>query len=272
MLSHIQEKLLLMLEWFHCYCAENSISYYIAGGTMIGAMRHSGFIPWDDDIDVVIPRPEYNRLIEMMDNKPINGYLFESPYTGNSDYLFPYSKLYDTSTTLIEKSHIVCKRGLYIDIFPLDGLGDEFTLAKKNFTAYDKKHMFLKTRSCSIRKERSFYKNASIIVSRMIPGFLFNDKKYSIQIDEIAQKIAPYESTYVANLMGTYRFKEIVKHTLFGKPTLYKFENIEVFGPEKYDDYLSSIYGNWRELPPEEKRKTTHDYIELNLEKAYLDK
>ena len=71
--------------------------------------------------------------------------------------------------------------------------------------------------------------------------------------------------------MGAYREKEIVKREFFGTPTLYEFENIEIYGPEKYDQYLTNIYGNWRMLPPEGKRYTKHDFLEFDLEKPYLN-
>lgn len=268
MLNSIQDKLLQMLKWFHNYCVENKITYYVAGGTMIGAARHKGFIPWDDDIDVVVPREDYNKLIEQF-NTPIDGYLLESPYSGNNDFLYSYAKLYDTQTTLVEKTKIPCKRGVYIDVFPLDGIGNTIEEAQKNFSIFDKKNMFLMMRTCVIRKERSWYKNLSIIIARLIPNCIVNDKKLSIEVDRTASEISFDDSVYVANLMGTYRSKEITKREYFGAPTLYQFEDIYIWGPEKYDEYLTNIYRNWRELPPEEKRKTAHDFVILDLEKPY---
>lgn len=269
MISPIQIKLLNMLEWFHEYCISNNICYYAVGGTVIGAVRHKGFIPWDDDIDLVVPREDYNRLIAEF-NKQIDHYILESPYSGNNDYLYSYAKLYDTETTLTEKTRYPCRRGIYIDIFPLDGIGMTEKEALENFKKVDRKNMFLMTRTCVIRKDRSWYKNASILVSSIIPSFFVNNKKLSISIDKLANSFNNDNASYVANLMGAYRTKEIVKKELFGTPTLYKFEDIEVFIPEKYNDYLTQIYGNWKELPPEGKRHTKHDFVEINLEKSYL--
>ena len=130
--------------------------------------------------------------------------------------------------------------------------------------------MLLMTRTCVIRKERSWYKNASILIARCIPRFLINDKNLSIEVDKIAQSINKENSRYVANLMGTYRLKEITLREYFGTPVPYKFENIVIFGPEKYDEYLTNIYKNWRQLPPEDKRKTAHDFITIDLNKSYI--
>ena len=270
MLSPIQEKLLQMLSWFHNYCAENEIRYYAVGGTMIGAMRHKGFIPWDDDIDIAVPRKDYVKLINAF-KETIDGFLLESPYSGNRDYLYSYSKLYDTSTTLIEKTRTPCKRGVYIDVFPLDGVGNSLKEAQAAYQKMDKKNMMLMTRTCVIRNDRSWYKNASIILARMIPRVLLDDKELSISVDRIASRISYEDSVYVANMMGAYRFKEITLREYFGKPKLYQFEGIEIYGPEKADEYLTEIYGDWRQLPPEEKRYTKHDFVTLDLEKSYMD-
>lgn len=269
MLSKIQAKLLEMLKWFHDYCIKNGITYYAVGGTMIGAMRHKGFIPWDDDIDIVLPRKDYNKLIRTLTSIK-DGYVLESPYSGNNDYLYSYSKLYDTRTTLMEKTRTLCKRGVYIDVFPLDGVGNSIEEANKTFRKFDKRHKFLLTRNCVLRKDRSWYKNLSIILSKAIPTFLVNDKKLSISVDQCASTMSKEKSKYVANLMGAYGKKEITLYSFFGKPTLYQFENIEIFGPEKYDEYLKSIYGNWRQLPPKEKRYTKHDFVLFDLDHSYL--
>lgn len=258
-----------MMKWFHTYCVNEGITYYAVGGTMIGAMRHQGFIPWDDDIDVAVPRKDYERLIRIF-NHSLDGYILESPYSGNPDYLYSYAKLYDTSTTLIEKTKVHCKRGIYIDVFPLDGVGNTFEEATRLFKKFDRKNMLLMTRTCLVRRDRSWYKNASILLSRAIPNFIINDKRLSISVDKTASKINNDSSTYVANMMGAYRHKEITLREYFGKPSLYPFEGFEIYGPEKYDEYLTRLYGSWRELPPEEKRYTKHDYITLDLEKSYI--
>ena len=215
MLSPVQERLLIMLRWFHEYCEKHDIRYYAVGGTLIGAMRHSGFIPWDDDVDVAVPRKDYKRLIEGFVDE-IDGYCLESPYSGNSDYLYSYAKLYDTRTTLTEKTRIPCKRGIYIDVFPLDGIGEILEEAQEAFKVFDKKNMFLMTRTCVIRKDRSWYKNLAILAARAIPGFMVNDKQLAISVDKTAESLNKDGSKYVANLMGAYRAKEITLNEYFG--------------------------------------------------------
>lgn len=269
MLSLVQKKLLEMLGWFHGYCHENGLTYYIVGGSMLGAVRHGGFIPWDDDIDVVLPRPDYNRLLSMFTER-VDHYLLESPYTGNADYYYTYAKLYDTETTLTEKTRRNCRRGLYIDIFPLDGVGRDKLEMEANFAKIDKLNMFLMTRTCAITRDRIFYKNAAIVLSRLIPSFIVNDRDLVVKVDKLAASFGYDDSLYVANLMGSYRKKEVLKKSIFGKPTKYKFENIVVDGVEYYDEFLTNIYGDWKKIPPKEKQKTGHEYIEIDLYKSWL--
>ena len=120
----VQKKLLEMMKWFHSYCEKNEIKYYMIGGTMLGAVRHQGFIPWDDDVDIGVPRNDYNKLLTISKGlKPENSrYIIESYQDMNDDYEYPFAKVYDTSTTLIENKRKQTKRGIYIDVFPLDGI------------------------------------------------------------------------------------------------------------------------------------------------------
>lgn len=172
---------------------------------------------------------------------------------------------------MTEKTRKPCKRGVYIDVFPLDGVGETLEEAREAFKVFDRKNMLLMTRTCVIRQDRSWYKNLSIIAARTIPNFIVNDKKLSISVDKAAERINRDGSKYVANLMGAYRAKEITLRAYFGKPTLYRFEGIMINGPERSDEYLQGLYKNWRELPPEEKRYTKHDFVEFNLEKPYME-
>lgn len=270
-MNDLQKKLLKMLKWFHEYCSANSLRYYIIEGTVIGACRHKGFIPWDDDIDIGMPRADYNRLMKLF-SKRIDDYVLETPYSKNEKYICPWCKIFDVTTTKIEKSKYEAKLGIYIDIFPLDGLGNKYDESVAQFKKIDFLNMLWATRICSIRKGRGFIKNAAIIISRMIPQFIINDKKLVIQIDKQCRKFDFDKCEYVACTLSTYRQKEIMKRSVYGMPSEYSFEGITVYGPEQYEEYLSKIYGDWRTLPPKEKRVNVHDYVYLNLNESYLGK
>ena len=260
--------LIEMMKWFHEFCYENNLRYYALGGTMLGAMRHNGFIPWDDDIDVGMPRKDYEKLATLLQKSNQKRYILETPKTKAKDYYYQFSKLYDTNTTLIENTKYKIKRGIYLDIFPLDGVGNNLKESRIYAEKIYKLDNLLMLKTSGFRKGRSLYKNLAIFLFRFIP---INSKNI---LHKLIKKCAEKdfdEYLYIGNLMGAWRFKEVMPRKYMGNPKLYKFENIEIFGVEDAEAYLTSLYGNWRQLPPEEKRTTHHDYIECNLHKSYLE-
>ena len=272
-LSDIQLMMLDMMKWFNGFCVSKGITYYVVGGTMLGAARHKGFIPWDDDIDVGIPRKDYEKLLTEKELlfKGEKRYVLESFRDGKKDYDYPYAKIYDTHTTLVENCRAKTKRGIFIDIFPLDGIGEDKETALNNYGPILKQINFLMTRTCALRKNRSWVKNAAILMSRLIPSAIISNQKLMHKIDEMC-KSRDYESyEYVGNLVGNWGMKEIMPRIFIGNPTLYQFEDAEVYGPEEYDKYLTNVYGDWRKMPPIEKQKTHHDYLHLDLYKSYLE-
>lgn len=269
--DNFRQKLIEMMAFFHDFCVKNNIKYYALGGTMLGAARHNGMIPWDDDIDVGIPRSDYNRLIELLNKQSFNIYKIAFPGDG-TDYPYLYAKLYDSSTTLVEKLRSPFKRGLFIDIFPLDGLCDDEKMISKKFRYVRRKIMFYVSSMTCIRKNRGVLKNLTVILTRCIPNFLYNRKRNAIKINELCQSFGFDEKKYGGNFFGHWGLKEIMNNSIMGTPTLYKFENIYIYGVEDYDGYLTRLYGDWKTLPPKEKRITIHDFIECDLEKSYQEK
>ena len=271
MLTEVQKKLLDMLKWFHAFCAENQIAYYVLGGTLLGAVRHKGFIPWDDDIDIGLPREDYERLKQCTDGLPQDSrYILEVP-SSEKDFDYLYCKLYDTHTTLAEHVRARTKRGLYLDIFPLDGIGNTYEESLKNYKGILTAINFYNTRVCALRKGRKLYKNLAILVSRCIPGIFYNKKKRAAKIDRMCASRPYNESVYVGNLLGNWGKREIVERAWMGVPTLYPFEDMQVYGPCDADKYLTAIYGDYMQLPPEEKRVSNHDYLYMDLNTPYAE-
>ncbi len=269
-MTDLQSKLLEILKWFHSFCEENHIRYYIAEGTVLGAVRHGGFIPWDDDIDVTVPREDYERLMSIFGEQR-DHYRLESMHGEAKDYLYSYAKLYDTETTMVERMRVECKRGIYLDIFPLDGMGETEEEAKGKLKRFERMNNFLLAKTCPIRKGRAWYKNAAVRLMRLIPSFLVSDKKLARKVDALAASFGNADSAFVANLMGVYGEKEIMPREVYGEGALLSFENITVRAPQMYEEYLVRLYRNWQQMPPEEKRVSLHQYTVLDLEKSYLD-
>lgn len=257
--NSLQMILLEMMKEFHEFCVENDISYYMLGGTMIGAIRHKGFIPWDDDIDIGIPRKDYEKLLSIDKSKlPINLEIIS--YKSNKKYPFAFAKLFNKNTTLIENTTNGLIGGVYIDLFPIDGAGVNRKIAKYHFKLIKLNNSFLwfsqnNDETIGIKK----YVKA---IAKFI-GVDFWQKS----IDKVLKLYSYEKSNYIGNLLGVYNEKEIVPKSYFGTPKLYEFEDTKFYGMEKYDEYLKNIYGDYMKLPPIDKQKSHHKiaYLDLNL-------
>lgn len=266
-LSSLQCALLEALKWFDAFCESNHLIYYAIGGTLLGAMRHKGFIPWDDDIDLGMPRKDFDALERFVSDK--GRYIIETYTSPEKDYCYSYAKVYDTTTTLVEHKRINVSRGVFLDIFPIDSIGDTLEESYANFRVVERKYRYYLSLVTGVRKGRSFAKNAAVLAARLIPFGFRNQQKVRVKLNRLCAGIGPENGKYVGNLMGAYGGKEIVERELFGVPTRLPFEDMMLSCPAMPEEYLSKIYRNWRELPPVEKRVSHHDFISIDLTHPY---
>ena len=270
----IKEKLVNMLEMVHNLCDKNGIPYYIIGGTQLGAVRHKGFIPWDDDIDIGIPRPFYQKFInlckkELKENYAIDQY---KELKNGKKYYFYYSKVRDNSIKVKEDKYGKDGNysGIWIDVFAIDGIPS----SKIKFIEFKLKRNILKTlRAFSqidyIRKQNTRSKIQKVLISfAKITniGNLINQEKLAKVIEKNMIKNDFNKSTIAREIYGCYGDREFMKKDIFGKPTLYNFERLKVYGVEDYNEYLTHMYGDYMTPPPEEKRIPSH-YKDVIIEK-----
>lgn len=270
-MNELQSNLAEIMKYFHDVCVKNNIRYYVLGGTCLGAVRHKGFIPWDDDIDVGVPRTDYERLIEIMKVSGNKKYILESPLE-NKDFVYSYCKLYDTETTLTENTRYKTRRGTFLDIFPLDGAGDTLEDSLNYFKKINRFNNYISTKVCAINPHRKFYKNVGIVVGRCIPEFIFGWRWAYKKVDGLCRQRNYDDCKYIGNMFGNWREREIMAKAIFGEPKLYDFEGMKVYGPEDADKYLTSLYGDYMKLPPKEKQVTHHDFLFLDLKKSYMER
>lgn len=260
----LQLALLEMMKSFHQACVEHNLHYYMLGGTCLGAIRHSGFIPWDDDMDVGMPRKDYDTFCEMASSiLPSN--LVLRYYQNTKESPFHFVKLVNAQTTLIEKNYQNYVEGIYIDVFPLDGI--------------DKYGFFEKIRAKQIRLNHAFVmnhyytgpgkkglKNVFLHFSKLV-----NMQRVHQSLERLMTKKKEKETVYLCNYLGAWKDREIIPNEVFGTPTLYNFEDTRFFGPEDTKKYLTSLYSDYMTPPPAEKRICRHDYYFVDLCMPFSD-
>ena len=247
-----------MLTAFHNFCTQNKLRYFLDHGTLLGAVRHSGFIPWDDDIDVGMPRDDYNKFIKLAGT----GY-------GNSVLLLPensiysYLKILDKRTKLIEfPGKYRNEIGVYLDVFPKDGVPD---MSYKGNLLCKTVHfltLFYWFNKLSIYKWRNSTNMLKQLVA-FIGRFIMNDKlKYwpLKQTNKLVEKHKFDESPYVATVLAN-GMKNCVKRECFVSFHSVKFEELVLNIPAGYHEYLTALYGDYMTLPPVEYQAKKHDYI-----------
>ena len=280
MLSDLRKLQLLevnLLQQFQQICEANNLTYYFTGGGLIGALRHGGFIPWDDDMDIVMPRGDYDKFVEIC-KKGISGGFGLVHYDTNIDphWHTVYSKFVDTQSILERPlAYQTFKEYVWIDILPVDGMPNgkirrwlhmkHILLLRYWLVLTDIEHL-------AALKKRPFYETWILNFFKAIPLFkAFDSKKVANIVESCMRKYKIQDSEYCCNLIGKYRSREIQPKNRWGIPETLLFEGVPVKVPALYHEFQTHMYGDYMKLPPENERiaheVTLLQHREINFEK-----
>ncbi|MBQ9124741.1 MAG: LicD family protein [Acholeplasmatales bacterium] len=252
-LAKLHKILLEMISDIDTICRDNNIEYFLAGGSALGAHRHQGFIPWDDDLDIIMTIDNYLKFKEVCKTKlDTNKYYFQDGNTEENPLYF--SKIRLKGTTLIEGNELYAMPkcpGIFIDIFVLFNTNNKF---------YTKKQYLYSRLLVANSLSKMGYKTDKLVKKL----FLFMGKRISnkkaLKYLKYLNKMQNKETAYYCDFIGRGKFRrKIFKKEIYGKPNYVKFENLMLPVPSMLEEYCRTHYGDdFMTLPPEEKRTFLH--------------
>lgn len=244
-------------------CKQNELRVWVCFGTLLGAIRHKGFIPWDDDIDVFMPREDYNKLLNLSRNTFSSPYFLQSPYS-DPEYFRSFARLRNSNTSVVEDPAYPYPRpynsGMYIDIFPLDGMSlPMWTLKKRDFYVRFQSiigHAY----SININPNPILRSISTVLHWPFIP---YSPRRVFQHIGRIASKQSWNEASKVGLMVKIpYQLdKNIFDKVDFEDTIWLPFEHIKVPIPNGYKNILRVTYGDYMKFPPKEKRGCWHKFL-----------
>lgn len=266
---------IMLLKELLAICNKHNIQYFALGGTCLGAVRHKGFIPWDDDIDIGMPRKHYNQFLSIAQAElPPN--IFLQTNVTEKEYPMNFAKLRNCDTTFIETS-LKClnlNHGVYIDIFPLDGVPtgkvtQKIRNIRDSIYKYEiSKAYYLEHLEGANKKKKNVL---ALCVKFGIDLFYPNYKVATLKRERMIQKYAYDKCDIVTNYCGAWGEKETVPKDYFDAGVRGTFEGLSIMLPQKYHEYLTNVYGNYMTLPPLDKRISHHYCTIIDLNKSYKE-
>lgn len=248
-------------------CRKHDIKYFLTNGTLLGAVRHKGFIPWDDDIDIGMHRKDYDNFLEIANKELDEKYFCQSIYS-ETNYYLPFAKIRKNKTRYVEASakHVDMNQGVYIDLFPMDNVPDN------TFTRFVHKTGFYILFRIVLAKSGISRPDDRRVLKRMIYGMLkiflipFKKRQILLYIDQRMKKFSRNKTQYATSMGSPYGYtREIMPSCMFESVTEIEFEGQLFYSPSRPHEYLTRLYGDYMTPPPVDQRENRHGIIEVKL-------
>lgn len=260
-LSDLQCVQLDLLREFVSICEREKLRYYLVEGSMLGAVRHKGFIPWDDDIDVAMPRADYNIFLKKAKelSKPYKLTTFM-----DHEHYWMTAILWNTDVkVLMTNATESIEKFAWIDVIPLDGMPDgKFSQKLHYMHFYYYRALFQASnfsKIVNVNRPRPFYERFFIKLFQIFPlEKMLDSRRIGMRMHRIMSKYDFDKSNFVIQMISDYKMKELVPREWFGEGRTFQFENLKVSGVLNAEAYLSQIYGEYMKMPPQEKRIGKH--------------
>jgi len=252
-----------IFESVHNYCKKHGLRYFMTGGTLLGAVRHKGYIPWDDDIDIIMPRSDYQRFIELCEKEPISDNLSIASVYNNKDCIYPFIKVYRNDTVVIEHMSKVFKTGVWLDIFPLDNMSNNYDDAVKLFNEIKRLRIIKEAELWGSNNIVSWWKRIILVSYGKVLRTFYPLRHLLMKMEKKARR---YESKNMSKyvcvvVMGIYGLSDIMVSSAYEDEVLLEFEGKLRCAPKDWDYVLKQLFKDYMTLPPVEKRITHHNYI-----------
>lgn len=260
-LDEVRSIQLEILEYIDYVCKENKIEYWLDGGTLIGAVRHGGYIPWDDDIDIIIRRKDYDRALQLFDEYSNRFKVLSHKKTDG--YYYAFGKVIDTNTRLVEKGiKPINEMGVYVDIFPLDYIPSNNEELVKFYDAVFRYRSIL---YYSVFTFEQFKRAPFVQKIKSIIAKIYGWKRSLIKVDSLCREASDKNDEYMMEMIGVNKKYIYVNKDVFEETLYTKFEGIDRPIPKGFDMYLSASYGDYMKMPPEEDRILKHGFQAYRL-------
>lgn len=254
-LREVHETMLQILDSIDTICSANNLRFYLVGGTLLGAVRHKGFIPWDDDMDIAMPRPDFERFLEIAP-QTLPPFLTLVYGRDDSNVQHYTAKIYDKRTVLKGINGLELEgRGVRVDVFPLDGLPQGFLRKRVHFWLI---RVLYRVSNGAVRRtgvSGGWKDIVSRVLRQLIPkNLVTKSRQYA---DRLMKNYTFDQSEQLCNYLGRWGWKEIFPKKWVGGGTRLEFEGRYLPAFQHYESYLRNVYGDFMRLPPKEAQRTS---------------